>query len=216
MLGYWRDKQLLDEIAAAQPSLGYDGASWGVPDLSWLRVGQNSRLFRGSIWGVVYPVFSRVESVTFRGIADADLERCQGVMERFSHPVELCLVSDKVTDLGLEAVARFKNVGGFALYSPDARITDAGVARLRALPNLGTLTLDSRALTDQCVVEISRFPRLRQITLSGVPVSVRALEMLGQMKTLKTLDLRSADVAEEALEKMAVLKDTRPDLDIMY
>lgn len=209
-----RDKRLVDELATAEPRLGYDGASWGAPDL--VGTAQNNPIFHPRVWPVIYPIFSRVDSVFFRDIADADLERCGSVVERFSRPVELCLISDKITDSGLETVARFKNLGGFALYSSDARITDAGVAHLRALPNLESLSLDSRALTEQCVLEISRFPRLQRIVLSDVPVSVKALEALGEMKTLKTLDLRSAVFSEEALEKLEVFKDAHPDLQIMY
>ncbi len=216
VFGYSNDKRLLDQLATAEPSLGYDSASWAAPDLCHLGVTQDSLLLRPSIWGVVHPVFSRVTSVSFRGITDADLERCRAVIERFSRPIELCLVSDKITDSGLETIARFKNLNGLALYSSDARITDAGVARLRALSTLEMLCLDNHALTDQCVVEISRFPRLQRLTLSGVPVSASALEMLGQMKTLKALDLRNADVSRDAMDKMAAFQDAHAALNIMY
>ena len=215
VLEYWRDKRLLDEITAAEPSLGYDGASWGAPDLDRLRVTQDCFLARPSVWRVVYPVFSRVDSVFFRDIADADLERSRAVVERFSRPVELCLNTDKITDSGLEKIARFKNLNGLALYSSDAQLTDAGVARLRALPNLETLSLDCRALTEQSVLEITRFPKLRQIALSQVPVTVKALEALGRMKTLKSLDLRSAALSEDASEMLDVFKEAHPDLDVI-
>ncbi len=214
VLGFWRDEELLNKLATTEPGLGYEGVSWGVLDLGGI-IKQNSLLGRPGVWRVVYPIFSRVSVVRFRGTADADLERCRGLVERFSNPLELYIFSDKITDSGLEAVARFKNLNGFTLLS-NARVTDAGVARLHLLENLETLSLDSLALTDHCVVEMSRFPRLRKITLCNVPVSVRALDAIGRMKTLKRLDIWNAQVSEEASEKMALFKESHPELDIIY
>jgi hypothetical protein len=137
------------------------------------------------------------------------------MVEQFSHPVVLVLISNKITDAGLDVVSRFKNLRGLALYLSDAPITDAGIARLRALDGLETLSLESSKLTEQCVLEIGRFPRLRQITLSEVPVTLKGLKAIGQMKALTTLDLRAAALSDEAFKALDVLKNTHPDWDIM-
>jgi hypothetical protein len=138
LLGFWRDKDILDKLADAEPSLGFTGASWAAPDLRGLK--QNSVLMQPRVWRVVYPLFSRVGSVYFRGTADADLERCRGLLDRFSHPFSLELDSDEITDSGLEVVARVKNLSGLTLYS-NGRISDAGVARLHSLPILKVFRL---------------------------------------------------------------------------
>ena len=216
LLEYRSDLQLLDELAAVEPSLGYDGASWGLTGLETIGVTKaDSIVFRPNVWKVVHPVFSKVDSVFFCDIADADLERCRPLVERFSYPVELCLSGDSITDAGLATLTRFRNLRGVELVSSEAQITDAGVAQLRNLPALESLRLHCPGLTDQSILEIGRFPKLQHIVLGSVPVSVRALEALGQMKTLKSLDLRCAAFSDEAAEEMAVFKDSRPDLDIM-
>ena len=213
---YRSDSRLVDELAATESNYGYDGASWGAPELERLDFHQDSVLFRPGVWGVAHPVFSRVDSISFRGIVDADLERCSKVLQGFSRSIEVCIVSDEISDIGLAALAQVKNLNGVALYSPRARITDAGVARLSALPLLETLTLDSITLTDRCLVSIARFPRLRHVTLCQIPVSVSGLEAIVRMKTLETLDLRSAEVDENVTERITLLKHTHPELEIVY
>jgi hypothetical protein len=195
--------------------LGFEGESWGSPDLEWLGVKTNSFLFRPGVWGAVCPLFSKVISIGFRDVSDADIARLVTVVGRYSYSFELSIASDKVTDSGMRAVARLTTLTRFSLYSSDGRISEKGVAALRALPNLEALTFDSRGLGDQCALEISRFPRLREIALCEVWVSDGAFDAFAEMKTLTALDLRGARFSVDGSKRLERLKKSRPDMRIM-
>lgn len=165
VMGYWNDQHLLAELSTLEPTCGYQTASWGAPALRHLP--QNSVLLRPAVWRIIYPVFNRVETIYLKDITDGELQRCQGIVERFSCPIEVAVImSEKLTDVGVERLAQFKNLNGVSLLGTH-RITDQGVARLCAQQsNLEVLSLDSPALTDQCIVYISQLPRLQHLTLS--------------------------------------------------
>lgn len=68
VMGYWSDHRLLAELSAMKPSCGYDGASWGRPDLRHLP--QNSLLFRPPVWRIIRPVFARVDTIVLNNVTD--------------------------------------------------------------------------------------------------------------------------------------------------
>jgi hypothetical protein len=216
LLEYRRDQRVLEELATAEPSVGYEAASWGAPAMEQLGIPQSALLASPRVWRTIFPLFTRVDSVFLRDTSDADLDRSLPLIRRFSQPVELCIISDKITDRGLGTVAEMSNLDGVDICSPDARITDRGVAGLRALPQLETLSVDCRALTERCVLDIARFRRLRELTLSSVPVNVEGVQALARMSTLSRLDLRDAALSEEATERLQAFEDKHPEMHIMY
>jgi hypothetical protein len=215
LLGFWSDRRLVRELATAEPSLGFEMESWDVLNVpGW--VGIDSFLFRPNVWRLVNRLFCRVGILYFRRTSDADLVRLLAVLDRYSYRFELSIGSDNITDAGVKTIARLKAISGVEIATSNAKFTDAGVAALRTMPNLDQLSIDAPGLSARCALLISRFPRLRRIALSQVWVSDEALDAFAAMKTLKALDVRCARFSEETVKRLEQLKESRPDLDIMY
>src|SRR5690606_15356556 len=99
----------------------------------------------------------------------------------------------EITDAGLAALASLRELGKLRLEEC-RQVTDAGIEELAAaLPRLEALDLGyCQRLTDDAVERLSRLPALSRLSVVGCRLTDRALERLGRMQALRALGLGPA------------------------
>jgi hypothetical protein len=167
-------------------------------------------------------------------ISDDDLARLAGLTELRYADLSATLQNPpfkpRITDAGLEHVARWKNLSTLSLHGNP--ITDEGIKHLWYLPNLrslqlgGTrvtgktlgrirsltwLRLDATPIRDEDLRHLARLNRLEELYLYMTDISDAGLRYLTGLTNLRSLSLQGTQVTREGV---AALKRVLPELSI--
>jgi len=117
-----------------------------------------------------------------------------------------------------QAIIEIENLGGHVDTDDSApdrpvvtvdftntRVTDAGLACLKALGQLQTLELGQTGVTDAAMENIKGLSKLKWLNLSGTKITDAALENIKDLSQLQWLVLTSTKVTDAGLERLAVL-----------
>jgi hypothetical protein len=85
------------------------------------------------------------------------------------------------------------------LICAKSQITDAGLAHLRGLPQLRSLSLDSTSVTDAGLVHLRFLPELAELNLANTEITDAGLEYVGACAQLEDLDLSGTRVTDAGL-----------------
>lgn len=130
----------------------------------------------------------------------------------------LVLANTKVTGSGLSALhcpidqlvldgSRFNDAGMAELHRfplqwiglSETDITDVGMTKLTACPDIAFLTLGKTKLTDASLDAVARFPKLEELYLDELPVSDAGIAKLAGARNLKHLNLVATRVTGHGL-----------------
>ena len=102
------------------------------------------------------------------------------------------------------------------LSQPDLRrldlslslITDAGMARLKALRNVTVLNLFAvEHITDAAIASIRGWEKLERLNLRGTDITDTSLRYVGGMTSLRSLDVSGTQITNNGMEYLANLRD---------
>jgi hypothetical protein len=116
--------------------------------------------------------------------------------------------NSKLTDAGLAHLKAFPNVQKLNLLGCD-RITDEGMAQLKPLVSLQELNLDFTKITDKGMAEIKGLKELRKLNLETMPIGDASLAHLKGLTKLEILTLNKASVTDAGLAHLTVLPKLR-------
>jgi hypothetical protein len=144
----------------------------------------------------------------------------------------LNLDGSAVNDEGLAFLANLRRLKHLSLRK--TRLTNLGLAHLRALINLEALNLDSTAVSDAGMIELAELPRLIELSLNETQATGKGLGNLSprlvilriadndlgdedvlelqSLSAIIELDLRGADITDRGLESFPPL----PNLTRLY
>ena len=114
----------------------------------------------------------------------------------------LVLQGDRFDDALVDEIVRLKGIEGIDFQ--DARITDAGVARLAALP-LTRLDIKNCPITDAALADIGRMGTLTDLSLYDAPITDQGMAHIAQLSHLKSLILLNIDLGDPGLEAVLAL-----------
>lgn len=118
--------------------------------------------------------------------------------------VALDLTAAWITDSDLEPVSRMVTLERLSLA--ETRITDAGLERLRQLPNVRELDLYfAEFFTDDGLAFIARWPKLERLNLRGTKITSRAFEHLAKMTALRSLDISYSQIDDAGVDLLTEL-----------
>jgi hypothetical protein len=158
-------------------------------------------------------------------ITDADLRRLQGLTQ-----VEnLQLGGTKITDQGLETLARFKRLKHLALVTPrvtgdglrhlqnldglegvvihQANISDQGFAHVQGMTQLKRFVITHPCTTDAGLAHLTRLTNLETLYVAGPKISDTGVEHLQPLTKLKTLFLTNTSVTDASLSRIGQLTE---------
>ena len=81
----------------------------------------------------------------------------------------------------------------------NARISDAGIAVLPALPKLRCLDLDSTKITDAAMKRIAEFQALEELWIEDTAVTDAGLRSLHRLPSLRFVSIIDCEMSEEAV-----------------
>ncbi len=196
--------------------LSHSGNNWNVIDKSGLR------LTREDIDEIVGARNLKSLVLKDSSVSDNDLAAFRDLNSLVSADLSATLLDTahkpRITDAGLEHVARWENLQTLRLHG--LPITDEGIAQLAYLQNLrslqlgGTqvrgaglvalqeldrLRLDATPLQDDDLSHIARLDRLEQLYLDGTNLSNTGIRHLAGMKRLRILNLHGTRVTSEGV-----------------
>ncbi len=114
-----------------------------------------------------------------------------------------------VSDAGLAHIKNLVNLRSLSLSSNG--ITDAGLEHLAGLEKLDSLQIRGTKVSDAGLAHIKNLVNLRSLSLSGDRITNAGLEHLAGLESLRTLDLWGTKVTAKGLER---LRKQRPGLRI--
>jgi internalin A len=85
-------------------------------------------------------------------------------------------------------------------------VTDAGIAKLRALPSLERVWLSQTQITDAGIQQLSDIQSLTHLAIEATPTSDRCLVMLSKLPKLKSLSIGSPYFSPDGLRQLQSLK----------
>ncbi len=92
-----------------------------------------------------------------------------------------------------------------AVVSPG--VTDAGIANLVGLTELGTLVLSGTQVTDAALVHLAGMGKLEQLHLDDTAITDAGLAQIASLKTLEVLSLRRTKITDAGLAALAPLEN---------
>ena len=109
------------------------------------------------------------------------------------------------------------------LELPNARLSDAGAARLSELKSLKTLVLGETAIGDEGAKELAQLKNLRRLSIASSRITDEGLRGLSSLEQLESLRLGSSritgsafrDVAEMPKLRFLILQDARIEDDAL-
>lgn len=144
---------------------------------------------------------------------DALAKQAKGVtVDASLHPeARVAVKFDAATTMQLTALKKYPNVGSVTVLD-GSRLTEAGYAALKELPNLRKLVLNRASVTEKTVAAIGELKTLRTLALIGGGASDAEVAGLKKLTRLESLDLsqnpRVTDkgmAAVRALERLEFL-----------
>lgn len=145
--------------------------------------------------------------IASRGLRIQDLmEHCDDVaLEELSkiatHRRSLKIGDSRVTDEGLANLRAFPQL--LELDLNDTKITDEGLKNLRLVPNLLELRLDGTKVTDNGLQSLSVLTDLRDLNLDETKIVGQGLVSLSDCESLEELWLQGAKIDDSALSVIA-------------
>lgn len=94
-----------------------------------------------------------------------------------------------------------------SLFLRNTRVTEAGLAHLKAIPGLKILNLSGAALTDSAVVHFRDFVELEDLILNNTQISDKGLAHISQLSKLNGLYLKGTQVTDAGMPKLAELRE---------
>lgn len=137
-------------------------------------------------------------------ITDRDL---QWMTQEYPHLERVVLSGTRITDDGLAAFSRLKNLHTLTLNR--VSLTDAGLAHLAVLTNLRVLDLSGCRISDAGVAQLRSLGNLRELDLGGTQVTDAGLASLGSMTELEFLDLSRTAITGAGLRHLEKLPKLR-------
>jgi hypothetical protein len=187
---------------------------WDINASNWRRSGATSVSFAAR------------SSFSPGRVKDADLRSLKELHHLESLDLANCI---EVTDDGLAALSGLVDLkeldlsrnpdilaSWFSNANPNAKLTDAALVHVGALPRLTSLVLSGNQITDAGLARLSGLGNLETLELDDTPVTDAGLQHLKGLKRLKALSLLKTKVTTEgamALQKaipglVITLKDT--------
>ncbi|MCU0873505.1 MAG: hypothetical protein MUE50_14280 [Pirellulaceae bacterium] len=115
----------------------------------------------------------------------------------------------RITDADLARLRALPQLRSLHLRS--SQVTDTGMVYLEALPHLQTLTVEKANITDQGLIRICRLSHLRRLNLNATGVTDAGLVHLRKLTGLTSLSLEKTHVTDAGV---ATLKRAVPNLKI--
>ena len=113
---------------------------------------------------------------------------------------QLRLYDTKITDEGLEDVAKLQNLTKLGLG--DTQITDEGLKEVAKLQKLEWLSLKVTQITDAELKELANLQSLRQLYLSDTQITDDGFKELVKLQKLVTLYLDKTKVTKEGVVEL--------------
>jgi internalin A len=110
------------------------------------------------------------------------------------------LQESKVSDVGLKALAGFKNLN--SLDISHTAVTDAGLKELRSFKKLASLDLSKTSVTGAGLKEFAGLKQLEALNLADTKVTDRELRELTVLKKLTALTLDGNQLTDEGLRAL--------------
>jgi hypothetical protein len=155
--------------------------------------------------------FPDLEQVNFWSgwISDAGLARVEE-LNRFPELRFGVISGCMITDTGLERLAAWKRLEGLNLHNC-AKITDAGLAHLKELPNLRDLTLlqenaGTMPVTDAGLAHVADLQQLQELWLARIPVTDAGLEHVSRLSQLRQLRITGISITDDGIAQLQGLK----------
>lgn len=118
---------------------------------------------------------------------------------------ELLAYGSKITDSGLEVLAKLPNLRALNLNG-DGLIGDAGVEHLLRLPKLESLSLDFSEITDAGLKKLSQIKQLRHLSLFRAPISDESVDSLINMPHLESLCIDRTKMTKQGIGQLIKAK----------
>jgi len=141
-----------------------------------------------------------VRRVSLRGpsITDAEIERVAPHLNQFPELFTLDLSMARVTDAGLGRLRGLNRLGDLLLRY--TQVSDDGMAHLQGWDNLVTLDLMRTRLTDRGLEQVAQnHPGLRALDLDGTLITDRGLKHLKALLKLEWLAVADTAVTDRGL-----------------
>ncbi|MHC4398858.1 MAG: leucine-rich repeat domain-containing protein [Planctomycetota bacterium] len=116
----------------------------------------------------------------------------------------LSLTGTRVTDAGLAEVARLHDLGN--LHVRGTAITDVGVAQLLALEQLSILSLDYTVVTDEGLQALARLPRLQELSVVDTNVTKEGASRFAAARSDVSLTWRALSSETHRRAAVALLR----------
>jgi hypothetical protein len=114
-----------------------------------------------------------------------------------------------VTDAGLALIVELPNLGDLWLRS--TKVTNAGLKQLQSVQGLWRLSIGSPEITDDGLIHIAGLKNLSGLSVHDAPVSDFGVKQLGSLPRLRQLTLASTKVTDAGVN---ALKQLRPQLTV--
>jgi len=149
-----------------------------------------------------------VETVSLPRASDADLKHLVPFLQRLPHFQTLSLAhASRITDAGLAYLKDLPNLRGLDLNYTN--IGDPGMENIKTLTGLQELRLSHTKVTDAGVESIRGLKDLRTLVLSSTPITDRALDTVKTFPNLETLKLCSTAITDNGLDALKDMKSLR-------
>lgn len=108
------------------------------------------------------------------------------------------LLFSTLTDIDLSQVVKLSQIVHLSISS-NAQVTDDGIAKLTAMPQLESLEIGGQAITDNCMATIVKFQKLKSLSITNTRCSNTGLKLLRDAH-LNDLSLEGLGFGNGALE----------------
>ena len=144
--------------------------------------------------------------------AIAALEQAGGVFlytkDKPHEPIELTFAEHLAGDLDLVQLKHLPSLETLD-FNGIRRVTDAGFANIRWLPNLRTLNLGGTRISDDGLANVSNLGKLETLHLWLTTITDDGLEHVAKLPNLRMLNLWDAQISDEGLKHLQKMKSLR-------
>ncbi len=154
--------------------------------------------------------FPDLELVNFWGsrVSDAGLAGVEN-LSRFPNLREVLISGCMITDLSLKRLADWKQLEELHLHNC-AKITDAGLAHLKDLPNLRFLRLlqenaGTMPVTDAGLAHVADLQQLQELMIVRIPVTDAGLAYVARLPRLKHLFVLGIPITDAGIAQLREL-----------